>query len=250
MKVEPITQPIPSISTQQMIEVDRLMIEGYGIQLIQMMENAGGNLAELSRRMLDGDVRSKRIAILCGGGNNGGGGMVAARRLHNWGAQVQLHVVTDPARLKGVPAQQWSILNSMGIENHAEINLEDNDLIIDAMIGYGLTGSPRGATAEWIIKANASGKPILALDTPSGLDTTTGIPGNPCLRAAATMTLALPKTGLVSEKASPYVGELYLADISVPPQLYEKLSIEIPAIFIHDTIIKIRKNETDVKEVT
>jgi NAD(P)H-hydrate epimerase len=224
-----------------MIEVDRLMIEGFFIQLTQMMENAGGNLAELSRRMFDGDVRSKRIAILCGAGNNGGGGMVAARRLHNWGAQVQLHIVTEPSRLKGVPAQQWSILNAMGIENHAEINLEDTDLIIDVMIGYGLTGSPRGLIAEWIIKANASGRPILALDTPSGLDTTTGIPGHPCLRATATMTLALPKTGLVSVKAAPYIGKLYLADISVPPQLYEKLGIEIPAIFIHDTIIKIKE---------
>lgn len=239
MKAEQTKMPVPTISTQQMIEVDRLMMEEFGIQLIQMMENAGGNLAELSRRMLSGDVRSKRITILCGGGNNGGGGMVAARRLHNWGAQVQLHVVTDLAHLKGVPAQQWSILNAMGVENHTEINLEDNDLIIDAMIGYGLTGNPRGAIAERIIKANASRRPILALDTPSGLDTTTGIPGHPCLRATATMTLALPKTGLVAFEATPYVGQLYLADISVPPQLYTRLGIELPAIFIHDTIIKV-----------
>jgi NAD(P)H-hydrate epimerase len=250
LKTETTRRTIPSISTEQMIEVDRLMTEVYGIQLIQMMENAGGNLAELSRRMLDGDVHSKHIAVLCGGGNNGGGGMVAARRLHNWGAQVHLHLIDEPSRLNEVPTQQWRILEAMGVENRDEIDLEATDLIIDAMIGYGLAGNPRGVIAEWINKVNASGRPVLALDTPSGLDTTTGLPGQPCVHAYATLTLALPKTGLISAKAAPYIGELYLADISVPPQLYEKLGIEIPAIFIHDTIIKIGKSETYVKEVS
>jgi NAD(P)H-hydrate epimerase len=250
LKTEPTRRTIPSISTEQMIEVDRLMMDVYGIQLIQMMENAGGNLAELSRRMLGGDVQSKHIAVLCGGGNNGGGGMVAARRLHNWGTQVQLHLIDEPPRLKEVPALQWRILEAMGVEIRDEIDLEATDLIIDAMIGYGLAGNPRGVIAEWINKVNASGRPVLALDTPSGLDTTTGLPGQPCVRAYATLTLALPKTGLISAKAAPYIGELYLADISVPPQLYEKLGIAIPAIFIHDTIIKIGKNEAYVKEVS
>jgi NAD(P)H-hydrate epimerase len=114
LKTETTRRTIPSISTEQMIEVDRLMTEVYGIQLIQMMENAGGNLAELSRRMLDGDVHSKHIAVLCGGGNNGGGGMVSARRLHNWGAQVHLHLIDEPSRLKEVPAQQWRISGRYG----------------------------------------------------------------------------------------------------------------------------------------
>ena len=95
---------IPLITTQQMIEVDRLMVAEFGIQLIQMMENAGKNLAELSRRMLGGDVYSKRIAVLCGAGNNGGGGMVAARHLHNWGAEVALIVTANQDQIKGVPA--------------------------------------------------------------------------------------------------------------------------------------------------
>jgi NAD(P)H-hydrate epimerase len=244
MKVEQVTDPIPSISTQQMREVDRLMIEEFGIQLIQMMENAGGNLAELSRRMLGGDVRSKRVAVFCGGGNNGGGGMVAARRLQNWEAQVQLQLNVDPSRLKNIPAQQWKILEAMGVDIRDEIDLKYTDLIIDAMIGYGLTGNPRGLIAEWIRKVNASGRPVLALDTPSGLDTTTGLLGQPCVRASVTMTLALPKTGLFSAKAATYIGELYLADISVPPQLYEKLGIEVPAIFNYGPIIKIEKSDT------
>ena len=230
---------IPPISTQQMIEVDRLMMEEFGIQLIQMMENAGKNLAELSRRMLGGDVRAKRIAVLCGAGNNGGGGMVAARHLHNWGSDVMLKVFSTPGETKNIPAHQLHILEVMGISDKDTIDLNTTDLIIDAMIGYGLTGDPRGIIANWITRINDAGRPVLALDTPSGLDTTTGIPGNPCVCASATLTLALPKTGLVAAEALAYVGDLYLADISVPPQLYDKLGIEIPSIFTHDTIVNI-----------
>ncbi|MBN1666798.1 MAG: NAD(P)H-hydrate epimerase [Anaerolineales bacterium] len=229
---------IPHITTQQMVEVDRLMIEEYGIQLIQMMENAGRNLAELSRRMLGGEVRGKRIALLCGAGNNGGGGMVAARHLHNWGAEIVLKVLPGEEKLKNVPAHQFHILEKMGILDWENIDLDSVDLVIDAMIGYGLTGDPREPIADWIQRLNDADRPVLALDTPSGLDTTTGIPGNPCVRATATMTLALPKSGLMTTQAKPFVGALYLADIGVPPELYAapSLGLNIGHIFIQDTI--------------
>ena len=80
---------------------------------------------------------------------------------------------------------------------------------------------------------------MLALDTPSGLDTTTGDAGNPCVRASATLALALPKTGLLAAQAQPYVGELFLADICVPPGLYRRLGIEVGPIFAHDSIVKV-----------
>ena len=235
---------MPHLTTQQMVEVDRLMIEEYGIQLIQMMENAGRNLAELSRRMLGGDVRGKRIAVLCGAGNNGGGGMVAARHLHNWGAEIALKVIPGQEKLKNIPAQQFHILEKMGILDRKNIDLDSVDLVIDAMIGYGLTGDPREPIADWIRRINGVARPVLALDTPSGLDTMTGFPGNPCVRATATMTLALPKTGLIVPEALKVVGDLYLADISVPHQLYSKLGIEAPPIFVHDSIIKISTRES------
>lgn len=230
---------IPYLTTNQMVEVDRLMIEQYGIQLIQMMENAGRNLAELSRRMLGGDVRLKRIAVLCGAGNNGGGGMVAARHLHNWGADILLKVLPSREQLKNEPAHQFHILVEMGISDKEIPDLNTADLVIDAMIGYGLTGDLRGNIADWIRRVNDANRPVLALDTPSGLDTTTGTPGNPCIQATATMTLAMPKTGLMTHEAAAYVGDLYLADISVPPQLYTRLGIEIPVIYHRDTIVKV-----------
>lgn len=232
-------RPIPFISTQQMIEVDRLMVEEYNIQLVQMMENAGRNLAELSRKLLGGDVKAKRIVVMCGSGNNGGGGMAAARHLHNWGARVELNVLAPKDRLKDIPAHQYQILEKMGIAEGEAPNLETANLIVDAMIGYGLTGNPRGRIADWIRTINESARPVLALDTPSGLNTTTGVPGDPCIRATATMTLALPKTGLKSQKATPYIGELYLADISVPRELYQQMGIDLPAIFNKNSIVKI-----------
>ena len=82
---------IPILTTEQMIEVDRLMIAGYGIELIQMMENAGRNLAELTSRMLGASLSGRSVCVLCGRGNNGGGGMVAVRHLHNRDASV--HVI-------------------------------------------------------------------------------------------------------------------------------------------------------------
>jgi NAD(P)H-hydrate epimerase len=234
---------LPAITTAQMAEVDRLMIEDYGILLIQMMENAGRNLAEQGRRMVGGDLHKHRIVVLCGAGNNGGGGMVAARHLANRGAQVQVKLTADPAALKDIPAHQWRILDEMGIVSAGDLSLDAADLIIDAMIGYGLTGNPRGKVAEWIERVNMVQCPILALDTPSGLDTTTGLPGSPCIQATATLTLALPKVGLFTSEAIPFVGVLYLADISVPPSLYRRLDVHIPQLFTADTILRIQRED-------
>jgi NAD(P)H-hydrate epimerase len=232
---------IPTLTTEQMTEVDRLMIEEYNIQLIQMMENAGRHLAEQARRMLGGNVIDRSIVVLCGGGNNGGGGMVAARNLHNWGVHVYIKLAGDESRLKDVPAHQWGILQNMGIPRAGSANdlTIKPDLIIDAIIGYGLRGDPHGEPAKWIEWANDQDAPILALDTPSGLDTTTGVPGTPVINAAATLTLALPKVGLTTLQAKPYVGQLYLADISIPPQLYQRLGIQIGPLFSSNTIIAI-----------
>jgi len=229
-----------ALTTDQMIEVDRLMIEEWGITLIQMMENAGRNFAELARHQLGGDVQNKRMVILCGTGNNGGGGMTAARHLHNWGANVQAILTGDVNRLKEIPARQWRILQKMGI-NSSSAELSSTELILDAMLGYGAKGNPRPPIADWIWIANESGPPILSLDAPSGLDTTTGVPGSPCIHASATLTLAMPKTGLLAPTAKPFVGDLYLADISVPSELYAVPSLGLRVItpFARDTIVKL-----------
>lgn len=228
----------PALTTAQMREVDRLMIEDYGIALEQMMENAGRNLAELARRMLAGRAQGRRIAVLCGPGNNGGGGMVAARHLHNMGAIVSVVLAGKPDRLREVPAHQWAILRAVRLDR-ASFDLEISTLIVDALLGYGSKGDPRSPIKGWIERANDAGIPILALDSPSGLDTTTGQPGRPCIRAAATMALALPKTGLLAAPAVDFVGELHLADIGVPAELYGRLGLQVPLLFAEGAIVQL-----------
>ena len=231
---------IPALSTEQMKIVDRLMVEEFGIELIQMMENAGCNLAELARRLSGGSVLGKSIIVLCGTGNNGGGGMVAARYLHNWGAQVQAVLIGDVAQLKKVPTRQWMIVEKMRLNRIApDFNLAN--LILDALLDYGAKGDPRPPLSDWIERANTLGIHILSLDSPSGLDTTTGRPGKPCIRATTTLTLALPKAGLLVPHAKPCVGELYLADIGVPPELYadSSLGFKVDSLFAQDSIVRV-----------
>ena len=195
--------------------IDPLLSEEYQIDLLQTMENAGHNLALLAKRMLDGDVADRPVVVLAGRGNNGGGGLVAARYLLNWGAWVQLLLTHRPEEYAGVAAHQLSILQAMDAPlawAEEGWELPPADLIIDALIGCGLQGNPTGAAANLIALANSSVAPILSLDAPSGLDTTTGQLYNPHIVAAATMTLALPKAGLLTREAQAAVGQLYIGN--------------------------------------
>ncbi len=184
------------------------------------------------------------MVVLTGTGGNGGGALVAARRLHSWGAQVVVALTKEMDAFKAVPAHQLAIVVRLGIQvvSAAQIaQLGSADMILDGVIGYSLSGPPRGTAAELIRWANSHDAPILALDTPSGLDTTTGTAHAPTITATATMTLALPKAGLRAPSAAPYVGELYLADISVPPQLYAGpgLGLTVGPIFAQEEIIRL-----------
>ena len=237
---------VPYISTEQMIEVDRAMIEDFKIELLQMMENAGRNLAHLARaRFLGGDPRGKRVVILAGTGGNGGGALVAARRLHSWGADVQVYVTRPAADFTPVPAHQLDILQRMQVPIGFAADLplvHPCDVILDGVIGYSLKGAPRGSAADLIRWANRQSAPILALDAPSGVDTTTGTAYDPVIRATATMTLALPKQGFLAPAVAAQIGELYLADISVPPSLYAQpaLGLQVGPLFAQEDIIRLR----------
>ncbi|MFQ5593589.1 MAG: NAD(P)H-hydrate epimerase [Anaerolineae bacterium] len=230
---------IPAITTDQMREVDRAMIEDFGIELIQMMENAGRALALLAREHLGGSPAGRTVLVLAGRGNNGGGGLVAARRLAIWGAGVFVILTDAPDRFDGVPAHQLSILQAMQIPIHVAPveTLPPADIILDALIGYGLRGAPREPAATLIHQANAGGVPIIALDTPSGLDTTTGQVFEPAIHAHATLTLALPKIGLLTEVAQTVVGQLFLADISVPRLLYQRMGLDVGSLFAEADVI-------------
>ena len=246
MFVPDATADIPYLTTEQMIEVDRSMIEDYKIDLLQMMENAGRSLAHLARaRFLDGDASDKMVTVLAGAGGNGGGAMVCARRLFTYGATVTVCLSKAIESFSGVPAQQLNTLLRIGVDVAAfnEIaTLPSSDLIVDGIIGYSLRGTPRGVSADLIRWANRQDAPVLALDIPSGVDATTGAVHDPAIKAEATMTLALPKVGLRSEGADESVGELYLADLSVPPALYAgpRLGLNVGNIFAESDILRLK----------
>ncbi|CAN5620928.1 NAD(P)H-hydrate epimerase [soil metagenome] len=237
------TDEIPYLSTEQMVEVDRAMVEDYGIALIQMMENAGRNLAHLARsRFLEGDPRYKSVTVMAGRGGNGGGALVCARRLHNWGTQVLVCLAKPEEDFSGVPAHQLDILRKMGVQIEppaTAIGGSVPDLVLDGIIGYSLDGDPRGAAGNLIDWANGQDAPVLALDTPSGVDASTGTIYDPAIAATATMTLALPKEGLRATRVEEQMGELYLADISVPPGLYKGLGLEVGPIFAGGDVVRL-----------
>lgn len=231
---------IPAVTREQMREVDRLMIEEYGVQLIQMMENAGLQLARLVRHLLGSAVQNGRVLVLAGRGNNGGGGLVAARRLAAWGSAVSVVLTDDPETFEGVPAHQLGILRRMALPlTQWNGDIPEHDIIVDALIGYGLRGAPRAVASELIAAANESTAPVVSLDVPSGMDVDMDVAPETVVRATATLTLALSKGGLLRPEARPYVGALYLADISVPPALYERVGLGSPQPFADGQLVKL-----------
>ena len=203
----PIGPPgIPYISTEQMREVDRAMIEDFGVTLLQMMENAGRNLADVViRTMLIGEPRGGRIVVVAGPGGNGGGGLVAARHLHNRGLEVSVVLAAKHDRVSDAVDHQLNILRNSGVSiesvetgsiGEAGGSISRADVIIDAIFGYSLHGAPREPAASAIREINESGVPVISNDIPTGIDSTTGVVSEPAVRATATVTIALPKSGL------------------------------------------------------
>ncbi len=218
--------PVPAITTEQMREVDRVAIEEVGPNLYQMMENAGRNLALSAIDLLGDAWRSVPIVVLAGPGGNGGGGICAARHLANRAGDVTV-VITSTADLGPVPASQLQTFK--GTPGRL-LALEDLDaahpgLTIDAVIGYSLGGPPRGAALEMIRWTHTEPAPVLALDVPSGIDSTTGEAPGDHVTATRTLTLALPKTGLDTAA----VGDLWLADLGIPAEVYRRAGIAVPA---------------------
>ena len=210
-----------------------------------MMESAGRGLAHLARaRFLADDPRERRVVVLAGPGGNGGGALVAARRLHGWGADVTVITSASDDRFVGVPGEQLDRVDRLGIARFDATDVDQLgtfDLVVDGVIGYSLSGAPRGSAAALIEAADRLAPHVLSLDVPSGVDAASGDVHDPVVSASATLTLALPKIGLCAADARNVVGELYLGDIGVPPALYSapSLGLDVGAIFAAAEILRI-----------
>lgn len=206
---------IPAVSAAEMREIDRVAVD-IGIGVRWMMEHAGRTLAETAAEFAR-ECGCDRVTVLAGDGGNGGGGLCAARHLLNRGCEVDVVLDRPVSELSGATADHWKVLDAMGVD--PTDTPEHPGVVIDALVGYGLSGALRGRAADLVGRLDA---PVLALDVPSGVDATTGEQPGPAVDPDRTLTLALPKTGLADG------GDLLLADIGIPRTVYERVGIEGP----------------------
>lgn len=219
---------LPAVTEGEMREIDRIAVDDFGLGILQMMENAGRNVAELAVEMV-GDT-SNPIAVLAGSGGNGGGGLCCARHLHNRGFKVHLLLSKPANSLRGAAKIQLNILLHAGLLpiSHADAAqvIQDAALVIDALIGYSLQDAPTGETAALIQLCNRHASRVLSLDVPSGVDATSGETPGVAVKPERTLTLALPKTGLAK-----IGGNLFVADIGIPPEVYAQMGITFEPFF-------------------
>lgn len=214
---------VPAITGKQMIEIDRIATERTGPNLFEMMENAGRNLAIASMEILGNGWQKASIVLLAGTGGNGGGGICATRHLANRNINVKL-CITNDHNLKNVTSFQRKIFKATSGKEISikKLDGEKPDLIIDAVIGYDLKSAPIGNAQKMIKWTKGQSSMIISLDVPSGADATTGETPGEFVPATQTVTLALPKTGLLKK----ITGELFLADIGIPEAAFSKIGIK------------------------
>ena len=223
-------------TASQMRELDRRATEEFGIPSLLLMENAGLQaVLEMDRSFPR--LNTSRVAIACGKGNNGGDGLVVARHLFDRGTAVEVFLLAKKSEVKGDARTNLEIVKRLKIPIHEVTTSHDlqaireavgnADLIVDALLGTGTTGAAKGLLAEAIDLLNQAGRPIVALDIPSGLSSDEGgIPG-PSVNATLTITFGLPKRGLVLFPAASRAGRVAIVDIGLPRQLLSDASLEV-----------------------
>ena len=183
------------------------------------MEAAGWQVAKFC---------TQRTAVVCGLGNNAGDGLAAARHLRRRGMLAGV-CCADLARLQGAAALELDVLQRLGVDVSEELDLSGAAMVADAIFGTGLNRAPAGRLATWIEAINGCGLPVVAVDVPSGLDSDSGLAYAPAVRATTTVTLGLPKAGLLLGDGPRLAGEVWVADIGVPYEAYAALGIDMPA---------------------
>ncbi|MEK3751121.1 NAD(P)H-hydrate dehydratase [Paenibacillus sp. FSL E2-8871] len=250
------------VTAEQMRRLDGEIIQRLGIPAIALMENAGRVIAEeivaLCRRRggegcrnaagwedagkdafqvsadhaltLD-NAATERWFILVGKGNNGGDGLAAARYLRETGIAVTLVYAVPPESLSGEAALQRDAAAAMGLPavvyGRDRLDFAECSGILDALLGTGAAGAPRGAYAELIAAANSSGKVIVSADIPSGLNADTGETHEPCIHASVTVCLAFLKRGLLQYPGAGAAGHVKVRAIGIPSSLAPESGVQV-----------------------
>jgi len=219
-------------TTEEMRAMDRYAIETLGISDEILMENAG--IAAACALAGEMEIAGRRFAVFCGGGNNGGDGFVVARKIHSGGGIVKVFLLADRNRYKGAARKNLDRLLNLAVDVRPVESVEDvrsyilhSHAIVDAIFGTGLDRDVEGLPREVIELINASGKPVLSLDIPSGVNGDTGNLMGKAIRATATVTFGLPKRGNLLYPGFLCGGKLYVTHISFPPELYDSETIRV-----------------------
>jgi ADP-dependent NAD(P)H-hydrate dehydratase / NAD(P)H-hydrate epimerase len=214
------------LNNLQMAELDRQIINEIGIPAMVLMENAARAVVKVLEQKYS-ELLPKGILIICGTGNNGGDGLAAARYLASSGYPVKAFLAGNKDKIKGEALLNLSIWQKLGYEiteiseeSHLEWlyqALQESALIIDAILGTGLSQNVQGLNSQIIAYLNESALPIASVDIPSGIDGSTGKIRGIAVKAQLTITMGALKLGHLLYPGANYTGELWVADIGIPP---------------------------------
>jgi hydroxyethylthiazole kinase-like uncharacterized protein yjeF len=222
-------------TAQHMQLIDKRTIHEIGIPGVVLMENAGIQTV-LAMEHFFGDLGDKRVCIVCGKGNNGGDGLVIARHLFNRGILVHVVLLAKRTDLNGDAKINLEVALMMNIKI-TEVTVDKeiplltekiaaSQIIVDAIFGTGLRAAPRSFYQQAIKQINSSGKPVVAVDIPTGMNANTGEIMECCIKAVLTVTFGLPKIGLVYGVNREYAGQLKVVDISIPKSVIDESQIK------------------------
>lgn len=211
-------------TAEEMRRLDRRAIEELGIPGATLMENAGRGAADVIAGFLGGRAtRGARVAIICGKGGNGGDGFVVARWLRRRGWRPSVWLTTPAGEITGDAGKKLTALKGTGVrprlvtdDKELAGDLSAVDAVVDGLLGTGARGVPAGLTARCIELVNAAGRPVIALDIPSGLPADGGPPAGVCVRATLTATFAALKRGLVTPPGVDFAGRVEVVPIGIP----------------------------------
>lgn len=222
------------VDSATMRGLDETAIKKYGIPGLALMENAGMGVAHIIEREF-GNLKGKGVSIFAGKGNNGGDGFVAARHLCNRGFKAAVYLLAKKTDVKGDAKTNLNIWEKMSGETRTIVSAKDIEkhksairhsaLIVDAILGTGLSSEVKGIHKGMIDFINSLNKPVVAVDVPSGLDASNGRVLGSCVKAMVTATMAIPKIGLCVYPGADYAGRIEVVDIGIPQQLLESEKI-------------------------
>jgi len=221
---------IKTVTVKQIQKLDKIAIERYGVASLALMEIAGRCVTNEVLKVI-GKKRRPNVFVICGLGNNAGDGFVIARHLINRDVNVKIMLIGRGSRLKQDALANYTILKRLRhpIQEFSQLNknvvqdLKKADCVVDAIFGVGLNREVRDSFYSVIEAINQNAKKVLSVDTPSGLDGTTGKIYGICVKATRTVTFTFIKRGFLKNAGPKYTGKIIVVDIGIPKKLQERI---------------------------